>query len=383
MSIKSGILNKIWTGVKSLISKIKLWAIILLVVCTLLSYSAVIVNPDVFPLPALAGIAFPYLLMVDVVFTLLLILAKKRSAIVMILLLAVGYKFIQSTVQLNPLHYIDDFDENDESFSIMTFNVRLLDRYKWIKGKADTRTKIFEFLKYESPDITCFQEFYNNAGDSITNEDIIRDLLQAKYIARDYNPSDTLHNTNKGYRIFSQFPLANVTPIFDTTDNLIGIYADTDFRGHKARIFNFHLRSIKLGYDDYDFIDQIQTKNNSEQVSGIMNIYRKLRKAYALRVSQAAMLRKLIDESPYPVVLCGDFNEPPVSYCYNKILGKDLVDAFCQSGTGWGGTIMVKLFSFRIDYIFHSPQIESRSFSTHHENLSDHYSVSCKLKFIK
>lgn len=370
-----------WKRVAALFVKINVALTVILIISTVLCYSAAYINPDTFPLSALAGMAYPYVLVVDVLYTMLLIFTKKYTAFIMLATIGAGYQFINITVQLNPMHYLDDFDENDSTFTMMSFNVRLLDRYNWIKGKNDTRTKIFEFLKYENPDITCFQEFYNNSQDSVTNEQIISELLQSKHIARDYNPSDTKHNTNKGYRIFSKFPLSGISPIFDHTDNLIGIFADVDFKGSRARIFNIHLRSIKLGYDDYDFIDQIDKKNNSEQVSGAMNIYNKLTKAYAMRVRQAEIVRELMDASPYPVVLCGDFNEPPVSYCYREIRGGDLCDAFCESGTGWGGTVRLKFLKFRIDYIIHSSALESRAFNTHRENLSDHFAISCKFKF--
>ncbi len=372
--------HTLWQKLRKLFSKINILITILLVVATLMSYSAVFVDPSSTPILALAGMAFPYVLILDVLYLLLLIFTKKPVALVLIVTLAVGYKFIDSTVQLNPMHYVENFDDDDSTFSIMSFNVRLLDRYNWIKGKNDTKTKIFEFLKYESPDIVCFQEFYNNSSDSVTNEMIIQDLLGTSYIARDYNPDDTRHSTNKGYRIFSKFPLGKVEPIFDHTENLIGICADAQILDRKVRVINFHLKSIKLGYDDYDFIDQIEQKNNKEQVSGIKAIYDKLTKAYAIRTRQAELIHQLVEESPYAVVLCGDFNEPPVSRCYRTVMGKQLVDAFCKSGTGFGGTVRIKGLSFRIDYIMHSPELESRNFKTFRENLSDHYAVSCKLK---
>ncbi len=373
-------IHTVWQKTSKILNKINVVVTVILAAATLTAYLAVLVNPETTPLPAMAGMAFPYILIVDVIYVLMLIFAKKLSALVMLAVLALGYRCIDATVQLNPLHYIEDFDEDDSTFSIMSFNVRLLDRYNWIKGKNDTRTKIFEFLRYESPDVVCFQEFYNNSKDSITNEMIIQELLGTKYIVRDYNPDDKAHSTNKGYRIFSKYPLSKVTPIFDQTDNLIGIYADAQIMDRKVRILNFHLKSIKLGYDDYDFIDQIDQKNNKEQVSGVRNIYNKLTKAYSIRTRQADVISKIVSESPYAVVLCADFNEPPVSYCYRKIRGQNLVDAFCESGTGWGGTIRVKFLSFRIDYIMHSPVLQSTGFKTYRENLSDHFAISCKIK---
>jgi len=293
-----------------------------------------------------------------------------------------GWKMILTTIQLNPMHYMDDLNEEDSTFTFMSFNVRLLNRYNWIKSKQDTKNKIFEFLNYENPEIVCFQEFYNNDKDSITNQDMIKELLESEYIVRDYNPEDTTHKTNKGYIIFSQFELNNKQPIFDHTDNMIGLSVDANIYNQKIRIFNVHLKSIKLEYDDYDFIDQIGNKNNKEQLTGIGTIYTKITKAYDTRVKQAVLLDSLIRKSPYPVIICGDFNEPSVSYCYKRIRG-NLTDAFCESGTGFAETMRIKFLNFRIDYILHSQSLTSKRFRTHKENLSDHFAISCKFKINK
>ena len=362
--------------------RINVTVTVLLITATLISYASTVLNPGKYTaIPAFAGLGFPYILFVDVFYTMLLIFAKKWTAVFMILTIAFGYKRIDETVQLNPIHYLEDFSKEDSSFTFMSFNVRLLDRYNWIDSKGGTKNKIFEFLKYESPEIICFQEFYNNSKDSLPNCELIRDILKTDYVIRDYDEKDTVHKTDKGYIIFSKYPLCNRRPIFDFTDNMIGMSVDADIFGKKVRIFNIHLKSIKLGYDDYDFIDKIENKNNKEQLSGLGNIFTKISKAYQIRVKQAEYLSILIKQSPYPVILSGDFNEPPVSYCYNKIRKSGLEDAFCMSGTGFGETMRVKFLHFRIDYILHSKVIESKRFRTHRENLSDHYAVSCKFQY--
>ena len=83
-----------------------------------------------------------------------------------------------------------------------------------------------------------------------------------------------------------------------------------------------------------------------------------------------------IKNSPYPVVLCGDFNDTPVSYCYN-VVSKSLEDSFIESGSGVGTTYIGKIPSNRIDYIFHSDQLESMEFKTHQVSYSDHKPISC------
>ena len=50
---------------------------------------------------------------------------------------------------------------------------------------------------------------------------------------------------------------------------------------------------------------------------------------------QTEIVRKQIDESPYPSVICGDFNAVPNSYTYFKIKG-DRQDVFLSKSFGIG-----------------------------------------------
>ena len=364
------------------LSRAKYYLTAFLVLVTLMAYSAVFISPDVFQFPQFVGMAYPFILAVDVIYAIVLAVIKRKAAIVMAVTVFIGFAFVRNTVQLKPTAYFDSNDyanHDDSSFNVMSFNVRLLDRYNWIKGKNDTRQKIFEFLQFVSPDIICFQEFYARYADSVNNETIIRDLLNAQYIIRDYNTDEHWLKTDKGYVIFSRFKLANRRYIIDSANNINGITADADIYGKKIRIFNIHLKSIHLGYDDYRFIDSLDHKNNSQNMSGFKNIYQKIGAAYSERCMQAAVIDSMIKASPYPVVVCGDFNEPPVSYCYHKVRG-DLSDAFCESGKGFGTTMSLKFLNFRIDYILHSPELRSRGFTTHPEHLSDHCAISCNIK---
>ena len=100
----------LWQRVVKFFGKINFALTICLIVATVLCYSAAYVNPDKFPLSGLAGMAYPFVLVIDVLYMLLLAFLKKYSAFIMLAVIGAGYKFIDRTVQLNPLHYVDDFD---------------------------------------------------------------------------------------------------------------------------------------------------------------------------------------------------------------------------------------------------------------------------------
>lgn len=365
-----------------ILSRCKHYITAVLVFVTLLAYSAVYINPEVFQFPQFVGMAFPYILAIDILYVVVLLVLKRKAAFIVVGVVLLGIGFVRNTVQLNPSAYFSNGNRNgtnDSAIKVMSFNVRLLDRYNWIDKNGNTREQIFKFLAFQSPDIVCFQEFYARYADSVNNETIISNELNASYIVHDYNTDEHWLKTDKGYVIFSRFKLENRRYIIDSANHINGITADAVVYGKRIRVFNIHLKSIHLGYDDYSFIDSLDHKNNSKNIIGFRNIYQKISSAYSERSMQAAAIDSMIKASPYPVVVCGDFNEPPVSYCYRKVRG-DLKDAFCSSGTGFGTTMSLKFLKFRIDYILHSPELQSWGFQTHPEYLSDHNAISCFIK---
>ena len=79
-------------------------------------------------------------------------------------------------------------------------------------------------------------------------------------------------------------------------------------------------------------------------------------------------------------ILCGDFNDTPMSYVYSQ-LKEELVDAFEQGGSGYGYTFRPMHGTLRIDYILHSPELETESYKVDEEvKLSDHLPVTARIK---
>ena len=117
------------------------------------------------------------------------------------------------------------------------------------------------------------------------------------------------------------------------------------------------------------------TTNLAEE-SAIRLIYRKLQTAYVKRADQARRVVNHIRTSPYPTIVCGDFNDTPMSYTYNQF-DRILTDAYRNTSTGIGVTYVGKMPAGRIDYIFHSPELASTNFKIQKEVLSDHRAITC------
>jgi endonuclease/exonuclease/phosphatase family metal-dependent hydrolase len=97
-----------------------------------------------------------------------------------------------------------------------------------------------------------------------------------------------------------------------------------------------------------------------------------------MRAEQALTVMKHISTSPYPVIICGDFNDTPMSYTYSQF-NKSLVDAFRNCSSGIGPTYAGRVPAGRIDYIFHSTSLNSIQFKIQSEIHSDHRAISCRI----
>ena len=83
-------------------------------------------------------------------------------------------------------------------------------------------------------------------------------------------------------------------------------------------------------------------------------------------------------DSDYTLV-CGDFNDTPVSYVHRMIQGP-LTDAYAASGWGMGTTYNENFFWFRIDNILHSANLIPMNCTVDKVRYSDHYPLWCYLK---
>jgi endonuclease/exonuclease/phosphatase family metal-dependent hydrolase len=96
------------------------------------------------------------------------------------------------------------------------------------------------------------------------------------------------------------------------------------------------------------------------------------------RAYQAQRVMEHVETSPYPVIVCGDFNDTPLSYTYNQF-NKSLIDAFRNCSSGIGPTYIGRVPAGRIDYIFHSKSLNSMEFKIQEGEYSDHRAVSCRI----
>ena len=101
----------------------------------------------------------------------------------------------------------------------------------------------------------------------------------------------------------------------------------------------------------------------------------KITNASRIRAVQARTIAKAIEQSPYPVIVCGDFNDVPQSYTYHQIKGK-LRDALFDAGS-WGYTYTFHSHGMlvRIDHVLIDPSFTPINSFVDKVNYSDHYPI--------
>lgn len=292
--------------------------------------------------------------------------------ILSLLIVLLGWSYLKTYVQIPLKKDNKETIEAEKIFKILSYNVRLFDLYDWHESK-NTSGEIFDFINSEDLDIICFQEFLtNNAGE--LSEKSFQNNLKGKYYSHIHYTIES-RNNNYGIATFSKYPIVNRGTINFNSSSNSSIYTDIIVHADTIRVFNNHLQSIRFNKNNYSFISNSKTLKDDERLKEIKDISSRLRDAFVKRANQADILSKHIINSPYPVIVSGDFNDVPVSYTY-KTMKQDLKDSFVEAGNGIGTTYMGKFPSFRIDFIFHSDEIKCIDFNIPNVRLSDHYPVT-------
>lgn len=336
-----------------IIRKILFYLNIALVALTLLAYLSPYVNPSIIWFLSILGLVVPLLFLLNLLFIFFWLISDWKKSWLSILTLLIGANYLTQTISFS-----SSSDKSD--FTIATYNMHFAygafknGTYRYDKEKS----AIFSgFLKKEiNTDILCAQE---------SNKHIIN--LIGDHYPYQYAPKNT------GTSIFSRFPILHSGSIdFGTITNSC-VWTDLILEKDTIRVYSAHLRSnsISMNTDRVIRDAENQQKVDMEQINTIFGKYKKY---VAIRSHQANLVRQHMEKSPYPVILAGDFNDPPVSYTH-RILSSEKLDAFSVAGAGLGRTYAGKIPLLRIDNIIVDKFFSVKSYQTLFKKYSDHYPV--------
>ena len=142
----------------------------------LISYLAPIINPSRFFIPALFGLAYPYLLITNFLLVIFWLIKLKKELFLSLAVILLGWNHLNSLLPLNFKDAsIPEATDPSRLFKVLSYNVRGFDIYRWSED-PHAREEIFKFLEEQEPDILCFQEFHTSSSRGDTQQDIKRQL---------------------------------------------------------------------------------------------------------------------------------------------------------------------------------------------------------------
>ena len=337
---------KLNSGLNRLILILNIFPALCLVLVCVIAYYPI----DSLPLLDVLGLITPILIVVNLFFLLYWGLVKRSYILVPFLSLLVGFLSFGSIYQFNT-----QSDKTlDRGISILTYNVQGFNTYKGMEVADSVSVNIMDFIQDQDPDIISFQEF-----SSIRSR-------QLKHYPYQYLTPYFTDKTTQGF--FSRYPIVNSGSMdFPNTGNN-AIYADIAYEKDTIRVYNIHLESY--------WIKSFRSllKKNSR-----VDFLKRLQYTASKHREQAAILQEHLANSPYPSILCGDFNQTPFSPAF-KMLNSDMKDSFREKGQGWGITFIRSIIHARIDFIL----ADSEAFEIlEHQNFklraSDHLPVMARI----
>lgn len=346
----------------------------------LLGAYAYLFDPVSFWFIGFLALAAFYSLLALVLFFLFWLFAKPIFALISTVAILSAWGPLQNLVQLrmSPNFVMKKHPAN---LRVMSWNVELFEVIEH-KKHPEKKQEMIDMIRAYNPDVACFQEMVGAVDDTAAINYIPELMKQLGFSEYHYafNPKlDFDQQHHFGIIIFSKYPLIKKHNVsykpFDY--NSIFQYADVVKNEDTIRLINLHLQSLRFDKENLDYINK-PVVNDGKMLNKSKNLLAKFKRGFLRRSDQANRIATSITESPYPVIVCGDFNDVPNSYSYHTI-GLGMRNAFTEKGTGIGRTFSGISPTLRIDNIFTSQHFNIEQFVRIKKNLSDHYPLVADL----
>jgi endonuclease/exonuclease/phosphatase family metal-dependent hydrolase len=352
--------------IKRLSRNILLTVNFIFVLSLLLAYLSIYINPAVTALPALFGLAYPYIVAANLVMVLLWAAFRRWYAFISIAVIAIGFGYIH-----NFIRFTNHGEETHHDLKVMSYNVRLFNFYE--ESERDSHSKMLRLLRKENPGILCIQEYFAKGNPAAGEQKLKEGLggrleIHVKLVKSGYN-------SYYGIATISRYPVIYRGDIIHPGSSSMTIFTDIVVDADTFRIYNNHLQSFRLRRVEGTLLGDITgEEKGGHSMDNIAGLYKSLTHGFASRAAQVDRVRKHIETSPYPVIVTGDFNDTPVSYTYHR-MRRGLKDAFVEAGYGAGFTYRGKYPPNRIDYILYNEDIACTDFDIVKVRYSDHYPI--------
>lgn len=273
-------------------------------------------------------------------------------------------------------HFPKSPTTNQQTISVLSYNVM---GFNITKNDTLDKLAIEQMANWvidARTDVKCFQEFLHSRDWPALR--MVTRMKQAGYLYTALLKDDYQYFSYRviGPAIFSKYPIVRSgRKSFGWEMNGL-VWADILVGNDTVRVINVHLQSmgIRVGR----VLRQGEMSGVRHETKGILSA---LKTGFVDRQQQIRIVEKYIADSPYPVLVTGDFNETPYSVVYGR-MRRRLPNAFEEAGRGFGFTLNRMPRFVRIDNQFYDPRLTLLDFQTLNSlRYSDHYPIFGKYAF--
>ena len=335
------------------------------VIAMALSIANAYVNPKDFIGTTVFGLAFWEILIYNVVVFLLLLLMWSNKIWISVVALLIAIPGISKSFS------IGSKSKAENSIRVMSYNVHDFRHVDGVTEKEQFANQVMEMVREHAPDILCCQEF-SQFKSGVSRPQCIEDFAKEAGFQYIYFNRKTNYGGNV---IFSKYPLTKVAEDSGFgKGNTYGVMVSVD-AGEKGKfhVANVHLLSYMITDSEIDVLTNASERQNLDTIG--KTVLHKLSFAFQKRSEELQTVLNGMPPVGGPIIICGDFNEPPLSYNYRQMQKAGFVDTFTKVGFGIKPTYAGKLPLLRIDYVWANDGVKPLAFERHKYKASDHYPI--------
>ena len=324
------------------------------------------IDPHAHPVASCMGLFFPIFLLANVLFLIFWLLVYRKFMLFPLLALIGCWGSIRTYFPING--WGEDVPEG--AIKILSYNTRAFGEKK--PHTKERPNDVLAYLQNSDADVICLQEYI--FGGKLKKKDI-------DYALRDYRYKhyQVLGKGLNGLGCYSRYPILSATPILYKGTRNGSVAYRIKVGNDTLLVINNHLESNKILKSDVEtYQEMMDAPSKQNLLAGVRKLWGKMAKATSVRAKQADILvETLRDSKEKSVVLCGDFNDTPISYTHH-VLSDELQDAFVETGNGLGFSYNKDRLYVRIDHILVSKNLKVYDCTVDNTiQASDHYPVWC------
>ena len=358
-SRKRGFFGSLVVGILSLLSLIGIFAMTL-------SMLNPYIDPQHFVWTSYFGLAFWEIFIFNLLVFFALLMMRSRSVWITILTLVISIPGFSKSFPFGKKLS----DEGD--FRVMTYNVHNFKHLDGTTSSEDFAQAIIEKVKEQNPDVLCCQEFSSFQKGVNRPKCIEIFAKQAGFPTVYYN----LRRNYGGNVVFSKYPLEKVDEESgfgkeNTYGTMVAVNA-----GAKGKLYvaNLHLVSYCITDDEIDvLLESAKSQDSLEDIG--KTIFHKLKFAFQRRSAELKEILETLPKVDGPIIMCGDFNDAPLSFTYRQMQKAGFTDSFIKVGQGIKPTYCGRLPLLRIDYVWGNDDIIPLKYKRLRFKASDHYPI--------